>query len=421
VEKMMLHVFRNAGLVHGASFALQGGRSGQAGPRRFAGLVALVALVAAACANTDAAPTHIERFDSAGVRVIVNRGPDHALGWSFERVARFGGQDDGPQSFHGVGAGGVAFDRAGTLYVLDGGNRRVVAFDTDGRHIRTYGRGGSGPGELGQFTSALAVGDDGVVAVFDMQRRGFTRWSAEGDVLESIALPGMLDGRGVLIANGRTYATVTRRDDPASPGVVELLAIGDGDTLRVASVPNPPMKPVQFRNCPVQISGMPAIFAPRFEWAGHDSRIVTNAGPEYELSVLDDGAPVSVVRRDLAPIPATTELAARELDTMRIAFGTGQCAIPPDDVADARGIAPVIPLVRRIAVAPDGAIWIERNIFDARHKTRIDVLDADGGYVGTLPAGAPWPVAFRSPTEFAAIERDDLDLQYIVIYRLQRD
>lgn len=64
----------------------------------------------------------------------------------------------------GQGAGGlslptdVAVSSDGRIYVVDGGNHRVVAFDRNGKHLLTIGRKGSGEG---QFKDPVGVGTDG--------------------------------------------------------------------------------------------------------------------------------------------------------------------------------------------------------------------------------------------------------------------
>jgi sugar lactone lactonase YvrE len=69
----------------------------------------------------------------------------------------------------GQGAGGlslptdVAVGSDGRIYVVDGGNHRVVGFDRNGKHILTIGRKGS---DEGQFKDPVGVGTDGKGRVY---------------------------------------------------------------------------------------------------------------------------------------------------------------------------------------------------------------------------------------------------------------
>lgn len=390
---------------------------------RFPMLPLLTAATTAACGGgggARAADIDVARYDSAGIAVVVSSGADRPLELRLERINSLGGADDGPQSFHRVGSGSVAFDRDGAIHILDGANHRVVVFDRAGNHLRTLGRAGAGPGELGQFTLSVDVDADGTIGVYDMQRRGVVRWSSTGSVLETIAVPGAVSGSRVALIDGRVFAAIDQRTDFQSPPVLRLLGLAAADTVRLAEVAQPAQRRIEFKTCPVQISGMPAIFEPTLVWGAAGATIVASAGAAYELTVSVDGVPRRVVRRSVPPLVATPALAAREIgDSMRIAFGSGSCTIPPEEVADARGIAESVQLVKRVAVAPDGSFWVERRVFD-QHDTRIDVFTADGAYTGTLPPDARLPAAFRNADEFATIENDEYDVQHVVIYRVVR-
>ncbi len=126
------------------------------------------------------------------------------------------------------------------------------------------------------------------------------------------------------------------------------------------------------------------------------------------------------IRRALPLSPVTTEVAGVAAgDTMRISFGSGECEIPPEHVAEARGFADVVPSIRRLAVAPDGMIWADRSMTGDSAAT-IDVFGSDGEYLGTLPDGTPFPAAFRSAEELVTVEMDEFDLPSVVVYRIGR-
>ena len=118
------------------------------------------------CADGDQAAPTAERYDSAGVAVVVNCSEDRALPWTFDRLYSLGGADDGPESFYQIPFNAVATDDESNLYILDGSAHRIVSFTPDGQHRFTVGNEGEGPGEL-QFPSGLSVSGDGRISVFD--------------------------------------------------------------------------------------------------------------------------------------------------------------------------------------------------------------------------------------------------------------
>lgn len=60
------------------------------------------------------------------------------------------GEDDDPRAML-YRPNGICVDLDGNIFVLDGGNKRVVKFTKDGRYLKEFGRMGQGP--LGSFAA----------------------------------------------------------------------------------------------------------------------------------------------------------------------------------------------------------------------------------------------------------------------------
>jgi sugar lactone lactonase YvrE len=90
---------------------------------------------------------------------------------------------------------GLAFDvKRQQLYVVDGSNgvsenHRVEVFAPDGRHIRTIGKRGAGPGEF-NFPTFVAVAPDGRVFVADTGNFRVQVFSPDGELLTSFGAAG---------------------------------------------------------------------------------------------------------------------------------------------------------------------------------------------------------------------------------------
>jgi hypothetical protein len=84
-----------------------------------------------------------------------------------------------------------------------------------------------------------------------------------------------------------------------------------------------------------------------------------------------------------------------------------------------QGFAPVLPLVGALTLAPDGSLWVRRGMVKGDAPV-IDVFDPEGTYLGTLPPGSPFPTAFTPRGDVVAIEKDDLDVDHLVVYRVVR-
>lgn len=122
--------------------------------------------------------------DSSGVRIVENGDEGVWLGRtaSIEEELSIGRIDGGGAEELG-NVVDLAVDEAGRIFVLDAHAQEVRAFDGSGAHVGSFGRPGSGPGELSATVAAVFVGPDGVVSVPDVGNARVTRYTSDG-VLE---------------------------------------------------------------------------------------------------------------------------------------------------------------------------------------------------------------------------------------------
>jgi DNA-binding beta-propeller fold protein YncE len=81
----------------------------------------------------------------------------------------------------------------GTLYLLDGVNHRVVAYDVQGNFQFEFGRRGDGDGEL-MFPLGICAGPDGKVYVADSGNHRFAIFTSDGKPVNSVELPRVEGG-----------------------------------------------------------------------------------------------------------------------------------------------------------------------------------------------------------------------------------
>lgn len=119
--------------------------------------------------------------------------PEHVLG-------NGGGEYD---SFYGT----VLFDvdPDGNVYVLDGGNSRILVFDDDGAFVRTFGRQGQGPGEFANPMGFARAG--GRLLLEDMSLGRLSAFDLLGEVVqESLMDERLLFLQGFGLPDGRVVA-----------------------------------------------------------------------------------------------------------------------------------------------------------------------------------------------------------------------
>jgi hypothetical protein len=386
-------------------------------PRPAVALPLALALLTA-CAGDDSGPASV-RTDSAGIAIVSYPGPDRPSALTFQEEFRLGGSESDPnQSFYQVFQGTVGVDGQGNLYVLDAPGSRVLVFDGQGQFVRQMGRAGGGPGELG-IPAGLVVAEDGTAGVVDFSKRGIVRFDPAGEPLPVQPTPDRYFGGRLVIAGAAMVAPVQQPvgDHPRAETLVRL---ANADTTMIAFVPPSETKAIQLASCGMGFSGMPPLFSPSLRWDARGSMTAVVTGAAYEVIIYEDGREVRRIRRDIAPVPATEELAVRDLgEAMEVRTEGGVRRCDPAEVAQQRGFAAVIPAISNVTISRDGRLWVLRGGIRDEPKP-IDIFSPDGEYEGTLPADSPFPIAFLPDGRIATSEKDELDVYRLVVYTVDR-
>lgn len=391
-------------------------------PLPASGLVGL--LLGCAGGDAGAGPSEPLRWDSAGVEIVTSAGRDAPLAWSLDPLFALGGEDEGPGSFFRVDASGVGGDGEGRIHVLDYQASRVVVYGPEGELLRTIGQRGEGPGEL-TAPNALAVSLDGEISVFDFAKGALVRFSADGEVLPQRRLERtpVQDGSRRIGAGpaGVLVSHAGRNADGGRLATRLTLLDGEGDEADLASFEGPLPRMVMYERCGGGLS-LPPVFAPAIVWDARDTRVASNAVPEYRIDIHEDGRLIRSLRREVPILETDRELAEADLGeglTVRFGPGAEPCLITPPELVDGRGFDPVVQRIRGIAVGPDGGLWVTRRSREGRELVdRVDVFGPDGAYRGTLPAGTPAPLLLLPGDRVAYPERDALDVERLVVARI---
>jgi hypothetical protein len=79
---------------------------------------------------------------------------------------------------------------------------------------------------------------------------------------------------------------------------------------------------------------------------------------------------------------------------------------------------PELPVLMALETSWGGRIWAQRRGDGPTEPGAIDVVTADGRYVGTFPAGATeMPSSFGPDGLVAFVESDDFDVPTVVVRR----
>jgi len=382
-------------------------------------LLLISAISISGCIATPDDRVRVERSDSAGVEIVYSVGPDIHLAWTFEEAFSMGGAEDGAASFYRVLPQNVAVNEEGRIFVLDPSAFRVVVFDSSGHVMRSFGHQGGGPGEFSGPT-ALAVDPQGRVAVFDFRKRGVEWFDSVGASLGFQPVTAPFRGGTIRFVDTGMILPVRETDRERNVSLFRLLHLGATDTTSLTAQEQPLGNPIVYTGCGDLRMTLPPLFTPQLEWEANGTTVVVVRGVDYALDVFHGTHLNRSLRRDIVPRTVTEAMALAELgDGESWTWSDGSCTVPPEIVVEQRGFASVLPSVTAVAVSPRNEVWAQRGAVSGEPVV-TDVFSADGIYLGTLPEGSPWPVAFLPLDRLVTIERDQLDVERLVVYRVRQ-
>ena len=447
--------------------------AGRIAPALVAAASLLAVAVSLAAQEVVELPARDQRIDpdfEEVFRIGTLRGESWEMFGGIQQVAFDG--DGNLYVFDGLGS----MTGPGNVRMLVSGEVRVLVFDPSGTFVREFGSSGEGPGEFNR-PSGYAVLPDGTTVVSDAGHGAYQLFDASGNFMrmvragdESRGPSGSIapDPRGGGIFSGGFGRSVDIRfssgDNAAPPTSRPVTRLGlAGEVVETDTVADgwlPPRRELEGlvgNNVPAQLRQalggmtMPTTFEPRL-MAGvlPNGGIVYSDSSAYELKVTppDAGTVARVLRRPLEPEPVTDRIreeyeerqaAARE-ESGGASGGAGRVMIFGTTRARAGGNPSnpgsggagqsfsmnleqryyhEIPVLRSLSTTWGGRIWVQRGGEEPNTDGPIDVLTAEGDYVGTYRTGATeMPDAFGPNGLAAFIEFDEYDVASVVVRRL---
>lgn len=407
-------------------------------------------------------------------------GQDRPIDADFEEVFRVGAVDGEPwELFASIKR--VAFDEQGNLYVFDDGgdslepDLRIVVFDRSGAFVREFGRAGEGPGEFGRPAS-YGVMRNGIIVVGDREHQAFHLFDASGKLLRMVHDRNVTTRNGLSVSGvvsgpiqvdprgGAVYKTTNdgiRRDTGIGHRSIWRRILGGEEIRSEVAVRawQPPREPqpdafevsddfgdIEGDDGPIDVRELfrgvtrTPIFEPRVLYGLlPDGSIVYSDSSAYALKIAppDGEGPVRTITRPIEPRPVTERIkeehkrkteerraarppspTMRRLEAMRAAVGGSTRSEPMISTREAPFYS-VVPVTQRLSTTWEGRIWVMRQGDEILEDGPIDVVSADGEYVGTFRAGATrMPNAFGPNGLAVFIERDEFDVATVVVRRL---
>lgn len=391
--------------------------------------IARIASVLVFCAcSRDSSTEHTVVRDSAGVRIVESIEPAHAPGaWQLSGTPTLSiGVVEGDAEYQFTQITGLGRLPSGEYYVAQLNNPpQVRIFDQEGRHVRSIGREGQGPGELTGIAWATALAD--TIQVYDFWSSRILYYGIDGAVLREIAITtlGGLPGRSISPSPGFTDGDMLARSNylvqPDAPKGVGrsttfLLRVAPTGEL-VDSFPDMPDADyigMADRNTVIPFGRRTAVLA-------HDTALYVATGDMFSVDVYGSGGTLRASYRhagDRRPVSATlidalkAEQLANSRDDLRPRIERQFADSPIPELLPSYS--------RRMLIDSEGAVWVEHYLAPVDEERTWDVFDRRGAFAATISVPLQFMLRHVVGDEAIGVWTDNLDVQTVRMYEIAR-
>lgn len=353
-----------------------------------------------------------------------------------EEVARFGSRDAEGAGLTAVA--GVAASSA-EVFVLESNPPRIAVFTPDGEWRRDIGRSGDGPGELQRPVALVLIG--GLLWVADPRGGRLEVFHPDGPSERSVRWTIPADPRGT---GAVPYAPLAGSSYLASPAALPVGAVFTGAvdhrTYFWVSADGAESQPIYAEEIvatdfgSADVSGRPAVVL-----HPHTQSPLVRVFPDGSgLLVVERRVPGSGVGATFrvmklnpngeadedwtvaySPVPAVgwrerfREEMAQRMQDRSGAVDRAFLSALEEALVD----LPSLPPVTEAVAGVDGSIWLRREDTGVS-QVGWDVYSPDGTLVGRMSLPRPSTVLRASREELWIVEPDELDVPFVVHYRV---
>jgi hypothetical protein len=345
------------------------------------------------------------------------------------------GSSDGAKAYQFDGIAGARRREDGGFVVADGGSKEIRIFDAEGRHLRTMGRAGGGPGEFEGIGRVFLLRGDSVAA-WDPRQQRLTVFAGDGRVArtEALPLPGAAAPVEAILEDGTLVAR-------AGIDFMSLMAAREGERrLPVTHLVRAPgteewrevggfagREELVYRSGgSVSFDGV--LFGRDHVAAAGRRRWYTGDTDRFEITVRSpDGSTAGVLRRDHVPQPVTEAVLERARADRREQGEASRREMERRMGARAREVKepelphrPTIPAFDQVVEDAGENVWVRHYHFPADAPQRWSVFSPAGELIAEAETPAGLRVQQIGPDWILGIASDEMDVNSVQIYALVR-
>lgn len=398
----------------------------------------LLAFVLGACGDSEAEPAETVVRDSAGVHIVESgAAAPRELVLNAEPILTIGEMEGAEEyELHNVNHATRLSD--GTLVVSNGGSGELRFYDPAGRHVRSAGRRGSGPGEFEAISYLRRLAGD-TLLVYDARNRRVTLFGSDGTYVRDFTPEGpggqVVSGVEGAAADGTLLVLGERNFPTSNPDVhrdTMKFGILRGDSLIALREYRGREMSIRTESSGGEIQMimiMEVAYGRSTMSSAADDRFYIASNDTYEIHSYDlDGNLQGIIRSAHIPVrPVDNAAFAEYFESaleQRRRFSEQQGT--EFDLAEAtKSIeesprAPSIPVFGGLRADQDGGVWVRDYTLAARRDepARWTVFDADGAIRGAVVLPARFQPLHIAGDTLTGVITDEYDVEYVHVYTL---
>jgi len=316
----------------------------------------------------------------------------------------------------------------GDIVVANAGTGELRIYNSAGRHVRSFGSPGDGPGEFRGLAWVGLVGADSIFA-WDSSSARLSLFRVDGTFLGSSTVdapigrvPALLGAwKDGLLLGGLRSNSVSVSEGLVRDSIRLVLIDSAGDIL--SSLGDYPDREYYSRvtasGSSVRTTGVAVPFARNGHTTVAPGGYYYGTGESYEVTFYSrTGEPQRVIRRPVQNQPVTDDVKRSWVQRLAGQSSTGNMRDLQDRMLKSVQFPETLPAYRDLLTDDEGNLWVREYTVSKDSVIDWQVFDVDGKWLGAVEFPHGFEPTHIGPHFVLGIWRDTLEVEHVRMYEL---